>query len=42
MIITYSECESVALVTQHAKAHEPYYIVTCGQSDYTIRFHIIS
>ena len=38
--ITYSECVSVALVIQHATYM--HHIVTCGLSDATVLFHIIS
>jgi len=31
---------SVALVTQHEKAHAPYYMVICGPSGYNIFLHI--
>jgi len=40
MIITYSECESVVLVIQHAMRMRP--IVICGLPRFTIFFHIIS
>jgi len=39
--ITYSECVSVALVTQYAKRMRQYYTVSCGTSGCTIFLHIL-
>ena len=38
--ITYSECVSVAVVTQVCKAHAPHIMMMCGPSGCKVFFHL--